>query len=40
VDPTLVRRLIQEGKLSDHEAEHYRKLGAEPPDAGAPARPR
>jgi len=35
VDPMLIRRLIQEGKLSDREAEHYRKIGREPPDAGA-----
>ena len=35
VDPVLIRRLIQEGKLSDREAEHYRKLGHERPDAGA-----
>jgi hypothetical protein len=35
VDPVLIRRLIQEGKLSDREAEHYRKLGRERPDAGA-----
>jgi hypothetical protein len=40
VDPALIRRLIQEGKLSDHEAEHYRKLGHEQPDAGAPTRAR
>ena len=35
VDPVLIRRLIQEGKLSDREADHYRKLGQERADAGA-----
>jgi hypothetical protein len=35
VDPALIRRLIEEGKLSDHEADHYRKLGQERADAGA-----
>jgi hypothetical protein len=35
VDPMLIRRLIQEGKLSDHEAAHYRRLDHERADAGA-----
>ena len=34
VDPELIRRLIQEGKLSDHEAKHYHRLDRNPPDGG------
>ena len=35
VDVDQVKRLIQEGRLSDHEARHYRKLDQAAPSASA-----
>lgn len=33
VNPAVLRRLLRSGRLSDREAEHYRRVGADPQSA-------